>query len=74
MGATRELKFIVSITLGNDAMLTHGDVAGALQNIALRLTDTYGEEVDMFNGQGGYVRDLNGHRVGKWGVQSEIPD
>lgn len=59
--------FLLRIALGNDAMQSGEDVAGALRALA-----------DVVGGHGfgpldtcayGVVRDLNGNTVGAWEVQ-----
>lgn len=56
-------KFSLNIELGNDAMLTPSDVAGAIDRISEKLArrgDTF------YYDEGGVVLDDNGNTVGKW--------
>jgi hypothetical protein len=57
--------FIASITLGNDAMQTAEDVAGALRTIADQL------EGGVPPGQHP-IRDVNGNTVGHWAVNVSL--
>jgi hypothetical protein len=66
------MKFTLEIELGNDAMSTPADIAGALRDLAGRLegTDTLGIR---YTGHGDTIRDANNNTVGSWDV-SERPD
>jgi hypothetical protein len=58
--------FELSIRLGNDAMRHPDDVAGALEEAALKLRAT-GGSVDPEAGRwGATISDVNGNRVGEW--------
>lgn len=59
MGAFSNGNFSVRIELGNDAMRFRRHVAEALRTIADKISD---------NETAGIVRDVNGNRVGTWGV------
>jgi hypothetical protein len=52
--------FTLQITLGNEAMQTPEDVAGAIRGRLgqIALADPTGDF--------GHIRDLNGNRVGEW--------
>lgn len=56
-----ENQCVVSIDLGNAAMLTDADVADALQRVAAKIAAGDRQE------EGG-VHDLNGNTVGRWSV------
>ena len=63
------MKFMLSITLGNDAMQDSGDVADALRRIANEIeSDGWGTRC-----AGGYtaqtVFDINGNTVGQFKVR-----
>ena len=51
------MRFTVEITLGNEAMRSGSDVAGALREIAAKV------ETDQ---DAGTVRDINGNTVGEF--------
>ena len=53
-------KFALSIELGNEAMQSPADVAGALLSVATKLKLYYTE---------GYIFDLNGNNVGIWSLE-----
>ena len=59
-------QFILKITLGNDAMITGYDIAGALRDIADKINDN--EDMREFSGQK-RIMDLNGNTVGSWSVK-----
>jgi len=59
-------QFILKIKLGNAAMLTGYDIAGALREIADKVNDN--EDMREFSGEKG-VYDINGNRVGTWLVK-----
>jgi hypothetical protein len=59
------MKFTLEIELGNAAMRTAGDIAGALAKIAGRI-----DPRDVAAGAGGAVLDVNGNTVGRWEVTS----
>lgn len=69
---TSKLKFKIEVVLDNDAMLTHYDISRVLGTLANDLCYTYGEKVDMFEGEVGLLKDSNGNHVGTWSVRSEI--
>ncbi len=65
------MKFTLTITLGNAAMLTAEDIAGAIFGIAGRLericpSGDLTDEDSNNTGAGGPVKDINGNTVGKW--------
>jgi hypothetical protein len=57
-------QFLLAIKLGNDAMITPGDLAAALDRLShkVALLDGYVDEQ-------GTVMDLNGNSVGTWTVE-----
>jgi hypothetical protein len=59
-------QFILKINLGNDAMITGYDIAGALRNIAEKINDN--EDMREFSGEKRIV-DINGNKVGTWLVK-----
>lgn len=61
------MKFILEIELGNDAMLTLGDLAAALRCVALKLDDI-DDGLPVEEDEIGGIMDDNGNRVGKWEV------
>ena len=63
------MRFEATIEMGNDAMLTGEDLAGALRRIAKRLADEYqGEATGPCRGA---IMDLNGNRAGSWVIEGE---
>ena len=60
------MRFTLEIELGNDAMQTGQDVAGALRKEAQRLAEFC--KKDLRPGAEGLIRDVNGNTVGKWQV------
>jgi hypothetical protein len=58
--------FVIKINLGNDAMLTGYDIAGALREIAIKIYDN--EDMREFTGVKN-IRDINGNTVGSWSVK-----
>jgi len=67
------LKFKVELDLGNDAMQTVDEVSVALQRaLDAFLSDhvtSRGVAAHLVEGDGGVLRDVNGNRVGVWGVE-----
>lgn len=66
--------FSLRIELGNEAMQTGTDIAGALQELAGRVA-TFAEDTNYDRGRGwpgtvGPIRDANGNTVGSWEVTS----
>lgn len=59
------MRFTLEIELGNDAMRTPADLAGALQDLAGDLENAPGTEPAP---SAGVIRDMNGNRVGHWQV------
>lgn len=60
----------LTIELGNDAMRTGADIARALRSAADYLDSFYEiDYVDEWYGLGAYILDLNGNRVGRWGIE-----
>jgi len=59
-------QFILKITLGNEAMQTGYDIAGALRDIADKINDN--EDMREFSGQK-RIMDVNGNTVGSWQVK-----
>ncbi len=57
-------QFVLKITLGNDAMQTGYDIAGALKNTA-RTLELFPQEMH----EGHIIRDINGNTVGLWRVK-----
>lgn len=70
------MKFQLEIELGNDAMLTGGDVASALRRIAdkLDVLDRTTAGSDLEGVEEGTVRDLNGNKVGRWSVGKDVTE
>lgn len=54
------MRFTCTIRLGNAAMLTHGDVAEALQNLVYKLQRGAVDD--------GVILDANGNGVGEWSI------
>jgi len=52
------MKFVLNITMGNDAMRVRQDLALALESVKTRLLSSSVSE--------GKIMDLNGNSVGKW--------
>lgn len=57
--------FLVTITLGNDAMRTPSDIAAALERVAARVRELNPEDTAIRQ-CGGTIRDINGNTVGNW--------
>ena len=57
-------QFTITITLGNDAMLTPTDVAETLNRVA----DTLWPQDKFGYGASGGLYDVNGNRIGDWQV------
>jgi len=58
-------QFILKITLGNEAMITGYDIAGALSEVIEQLkTGEY--SLSGFKGYGWNIKDVNGNAVGTW--------
>jgi hypothetical protein len=53
-------KFTLEIQLGNDAMSDYRDIHDALRRVS--------DFVSADPGDMGYIRDVNGNRVGQWSV------
>jgi hypothetical protein len=62
------MKFTLEIELGNDAMRTPWDVAGALSSAVMALQDN---SRDLADGENGILRDFNGNTVGGWKVSED---
>jgi uncharacterized protein YdbL (DUF1318 family) len=58
-------QFKVTIQLGNDAMLDAEDISGALKEVAETITG-YAINVSEKASVRGFIRDVNGNRVGWW--------
>jgi hypothetical protein len=62
------MKFSLSIELGNEAMQSGFDVAGALEALTFYLRDL-SEHSDTLEPQdGAFIHDTNGNRVGWWAI------
>ncbi len=51
------MKFILDITMGNDAMQSGDDVRNALEDVGHKLN---------LDQEAGIIRDINGNTVGEW--------
>ena len=63
------MRFLLEITLGNDAMETYGDAAEALRKVADDIS--VAEDIDRKisdDKDGASICDSNGNRVGEWRV------
>lgn len=60
------IKFTLEIDLGNEAMLTPSDVAGAVSTVAKALNAR-----DFHVGHTSSLMDSNGNRVGSWRLHPE---
>ena len=60
-------QFVLSIKLGNEAMITGYDIAGALREIADKINDN--EDMREFSGCDRWIGDINGNKVGTWKVK-----
>lgn len=58
------MKLKLEITLGDDAMQTGNDLAGALRSVATLFEERLPHGVG--SGAQGIIRDLNGNTVGSW--------
>ena len=56
--------FRLTISLGNAAMESMGDVSRALAELAERLTEKW--DADEYAPAAGTIRDTNGNTVGTW--------
>jgi hypothetical protein len=54
-------EFVMEIELGNEAMRSPSDVAGALRSVAEKF-----DGHDDFATLAGPIRDVNGNTVGRW--------
>jgi hypothetical protein len=72
------MKFSMTISLGNAAMLTSEDLADRLKVVAMRLeTQDYVRQVKDEGSMDPFVRgvsDLNGNMVGRFTLQLEVSD
>jgi len=59
---------IIKIKTGNDAMLSWGDMARSLNDLASEMMGRDGEELSEDDG---IISDLNGQRVGRWDLVEE---
>src|SRR5262245_7185371 len=61
------MKLTLTISLGNEAMRTAGDIAATLRRIAVDLDDNDdGQPLTEVDRGGDAIRDLNGNPVGSW--------
>jgi hypothetical protein len=58
------MKFVLTINLGNEAMIDSQDVAQALLDVAKILSRDSGDAMEH-----GVVRDANGNTVGEWSTK-----
>lgn len=63
------MKFVLSIEMGNSAMMTRSQVIGKLKELAKDLQKTYDPKT-----MGAPIRDINGNRVGSWEFEKEKGD
>ena len=63
------MEFTLTITLGNDAMNTPGDVGNALDDLAGVIG--FGDDGPIPPGLKGLIRDDNGNTVGHWEFTEE---
>lgn len=61
-------EFILSITLGNDAMRDGSAIAAALRQAAEKIDCYYGGTELPESLAPELIRDANGARVGQWGI------
>lgn len=64
------MNFKLSIEIGNDNVMTEGDVARLLREVATKMESGRLGEFVTDNGEfpSGPVRDANGNKVGEWEV------
>ncbi len=62
------MTFLMRITLGNEAMQLPSDVAQALETLARKMR---AEPNEFEPAEQGNIRDVNGNKVGTWGVVRE---
>jgi hypothetical protein len=67
------LRFDLTITLGNAAMLSGDDVAAALRNVADTMANRYDGLTLPETYTAAPILDLNGARVGSWAVVDDEP-
>jgi len=63
-------RFTLELELGNDAMRTRGDVADALELVAVAISDVSRDELfsEEHVGLDFGIRDSNGNKAGTWWV------
>ena len=59
------MKLVIEIELGNDRMLSGQDAVDALVRNRLNAHDPSAMQAS----ERGYIRDVNGNRVGEWKVE-----
>jgi hypothetical protein len=62
------MRFVVEISLGNEAMRTGQDVSVALSRAAKHVLEYCAK--DLVEGAEGNIRDANGNTCGRWAVRS----
>jgi hypothetical protein len=62
------MKFMLTITLGNEAMQTGDHVAQALRETAERVEQTWGDDLAQYTRIVNDIFDANGNNVGRWEV------
>lgn len=63
------MRITLTVDTGNAAMLTLSDVRYAVGASMARAVEFYGGDTEPYAGQGGWIMDANGNRVGRWGVE-----
>ncbi len=69
-------RFTLELELGNDGMMTAGDVRQALENAGTRLVGLVGREtvleelLEAGDAPAGRMLDVNGNTCGRWAVES----
>jgi hypothetical protein len=60
------MKFLIEIEMGNEAMLTRNDLERAM----VRLANLKNMSDPPEDGDGGFIYDINGNRAGKWEISA----
>lgn len=64
----RSKKFVLELEIGNDAMITSGDIARALAKVGKAIVAEYGQKRSLRPVHSRTVRDDNGNTVGGWNI------
>lgn len=68
------MKFSLEINLGNDAMRTYGDIAGALRRVAANIEKNHDFQEEAHHDAEGDIKDPLGNSVGSWAIAGRFDD